>query len=419
MSRPTDWTALQQWDDPIPGDWQKVKTSATRYSGIAEAILAAKADLLAVCEDGWMEGDAIDAVREVAVQVADRIGRAHERYQGVATALAGYVEPLRSAQDASVSLLDQAESQRTDRNYARGRVDYWTDELNRLMYQGGDPQDAEEARQKLTYWLGRVSTAESDLWGLISQLNAVVAERDAAANAAADAIEDVESSGGLNDDVWDDVDQFLAEHGELIDQILTIAGYIAAALAVIALFVPGLNLLVLGVGIAIAAATILNVAAKVTTGRISIVEAVLTTALALVPFGVGKILGNAAKGPMNALRDVASTSVMRSAAGAGASGVTKAQALQIVDELINARRGIALTGSPVAQMMNVNQLSNMVLRSGLESLPVAAAAQAPLAWMIAGNATDVGMEFAGVAMDHEKVLEGIGEPPASMRNDNW
>jgi len=292
VSRPTDWTPLNWYQDPVPGDPDVVAAAATRYGSVAESIQQAARDLVRVFEDEQLKGESFDALREIAAEVSGRIGRAHERYHGVSVALEGYVAPLRTAQSDSATVLSQAESNRTELAAADERVTHWDEEFRRLSM-AGDPT-APDALERLQYWEQRRSSASQDVTGLITQLNTIIATRDTAATTAANAIAEVENSGDLNDDFWDNVDQFIDEN-PWIQTVLDVAGYVAAALAIIAMFVPGLNLIVGIIVAVITIATVVYAWAKAASGNGSLGDALFQTAMAIIPFGLGKGLSALAR----------------------------------------------------------------------------------------------------------------------------
>ena len=329
MSRPTDWTPLNEYSDPVPGNPDAVWRAASRYAGVADTIKQAARDLVRVFEDDQLKGESFDALREIATEVSSRIERAHERYQGVSDALGGYVQPLRDAQSISVEILTRAESNRTEGATADERVQYWRDELT-LRAQTGAP-DVHEAIDRLNYWTQQQSQSQQDVGSLIAELNRVISDRDTAATVAANAIAEVENSGSLNDDFWDNVDDFLTEH-PWIDTVINVVSVAVAVLAIVAMFVPGLNLLVLAVSIVVAAAVIANAWAKAGTGRQSIAGAILETALALVPFA-RPIMALASTAKV-AVTSASASSMMASAAGSGLSGITRPVATNVVDQFL-------------------------------------------------------------------------------------
>lgn len=382
MARPTDWTVLDQYTDPVPGSWSQVSSASSRYGRVADAIQQAQADLTRVFEEEGLQGEAIDALRDVAVEVADRIGRAHARYRGVADALEGYVDPLRTAQDDSVTILNTALDSRDARNYAYEREQYWEEQYQRELQTGNDQADLDYARERRDYWSGKLDDANNAITTGITRLNAVIEARDTAANTAGALIAEVENTGGINDDFWDEVDQFLTDN-PWIDTALTIAGYVAAALALIALIVPGLNLIVLAVSIVVAAAVIVNAWAKAGTGRSSIGEAIFTTALALLPFGVGRIAG--ALG--GAVRTGAGTSMMASATRNGFSGVTRPVVTGVVDAFMT--RGV-WSSSGFGELLRLTQLARMpITLAGNVSGPASQAFGPFIAMWTTSTALDV------------------------------
>jgi hypothetical protein len=371
VSRPSDWSPLQLSDDPVPGDWGAVRSASSRYGRVADSIDQAKTDLLSAFADDSMTGESIEAMREVALQVADRIERAWDRYRGVADALGGYVEPLRTAQNDSLVLLQRASETQSERLTAEHWVRHWQSEHQRRAF-AGEP-DVDEAFDRWQYWEGQLRQTQQDVGGAIAALNRVIEARDTAADIAAGLIEEVENTGDINDDFWDKVDQFLTEN-PWIDGVIQIASYVAAALAVIAMFVPGLNVLVLVVSIIVAAAVIANAWAKAGTGRISLVEAIVTTALAIIPFGVGKVLGNAASASRGAVSTTATNAVMGSAAGSGVSGITRPIASNVVAQFLTRQPGLKLSAaSDFGQLLNLSVLAKTpILLSGNASSAVAA-----------------------------------------------
>jgi len=175
-----------------------------------------------------------------------------------------------------------------------------------------------------------------------------------------------------------------------------IAGYVATALAIIAMFVPGLNLIVLAVSIVVAAAVIANAWAKAGTGRISFVEALVTTALAIIPFGVGKLLGNAATAARTNVTSTAARSMMASAAGSGVSGVTRPVAAHAVAQFMARRPTVVLATSEFGELINLAALAKApILLSGNTSTAVANALRPAVGWTFADAGSNLVFEAVG------------------------
>ena len=418
MNRPVDWSSLDRYDDPVPGDWSQVSRDAIGYGQIADSIEQAKKDLIRVFQEEQLKGDAIDAMKEVALEVADRIGRAKTRYRGVADALAVYATPLHDAQDQSVAILSRANSSRNERDDAQVRATYWQNEWTSRRYSGAPQADIDEAERLWHYWQGQLQQFAQEIHAAIIALSEVIERRDTAANTAAAAISEVENSGDINDDFWDDVDQFLTDN-PWIDTVINIASIVAAVLAVVAMFIPGLNLLVLVVSIAVAAAVVANAWAKAGTGRISLAEAIVTTALAVIPFGIGKVFSGFSAAARTGMTSTAATSIMRSAAGSGVSGITRPIASGVVTSFVG-REATVLAGSSFGELLTLSSLAKTpILLSGNISAPVAQALRPVIGTFIAETA------YAGSDLVINPMMEALsptifGDVPVnSWQNSNW
>ena len=361
MSRPTDWTPLQHYDDPIPGDPFVVQSAADDYSQIAEAIGRASSSLTGLVGGSGMVSEAVSAFSEQAEQVGERIGRAQDRYAGVARALSDYVSPLATAQSWSADALADASGAHSVAMSAE-------DDMARFMYQLGDVSldEAERARyERLIEDAVQVRTgADSIMANAVELLQRAIDLRNSAATAAADSISMVENSGDLNDEFWDNVDQFFEENKHWIDGVLFVAGIIAGLLVLVAMFVPGLNLIVGAIVAIVAIATVLNGVGQALTGNKSWTEAIVEIALALVPLGAGRLIGAGMKTVHAATRTAAATSVMRSAAGQAISGVTRTVALRQVDDVAATVTSRILSGTDLRVVAETAAMANMRLTGG-------------------------------------------------------
>ena len=97
MTRPTDWSSLGYSSDPIPGDHSRVDLIGRQYVGTADSILRAAENLRTALAPNFGESESVDAIREVAGDVADRVSRAEDRYRKVGDAMVVYAAALRGA----------------------------------------------------------------------------------------------------------------------------------------------------------------------------------------------------------------------------------------------------------------------------------------------------------------------------------
>ncbi len=380
MGRNSDWSPLERAYDPTPGDPTIVSNAAEHYGLVAESIKDAKVALEGVFAEGVLDSQAVQALSGEALKVAERIGRAYDRYNGVAVALAGYVEPLTTAQTSADTLLTNAIAMLGDGDEAQTSIRYWEDERDQAR-DAGDTTAEQYAEGRITYYEEARDGAESWLHtARYTTLPDIEDERDRAAQAAADAIELVQDSGDLNDGFWENVDQFFEEN-PWVNDFMNALSWIGAGLAVIAMFIPGLNVIV---GI-IAAVTVLVTLLQMFSGNKSPLEGILGIALAIVPFGAGRLLGPVLRTSGSNVLGAAVTSTMRSAAGSGVSGVTRVVATNTVNQGLSRIPSFIAAGSQGRTFLEISVMALTPMRSGSLSSLVGNA-------MLPG-----GLAFAGLA----------------------
>lgn len=416
MTRPTDWTTLGHFGDPVPGDPGIVQESAAEYRLVAEAIDRAARNLEHLVRGDSQVSDAVRALIGQAEQEVDRIARAEERYAGVARALGDYVSPLAQAQAWSVEALTSATG-------AHAAISDADDAIRRNLYASTD--DSLSPSDRLAYEqvnedLARDrASAEQVMASSVQLLQQAIDHRDSAATTASNAIREVENSGALNDSFWDNVDQFFEDNKGWIDTVITIAGFVAALLVVVALVVPGLNLIVLAVIVLVTTATILNAAAQALTGNKTWAEAILEIGLALVPFGVGRVIGRGASTVHAATSSAAATSIMRSAAGQGISGVSRAVAAQSVSGVSGAAYSRILVGSDVRVLAEIRAMAGIRLASGAPSEFVARTAKPGSVWLGAWATNEVGLPLASPVVPNLLPKSWTKDTTHTVQDTKW
>ncbi|KGJ82329.1 hypothetical protein GY21_00725 [Cryobacterium roopkundense] len=391
MSRPTDWSALGVYRDPIPGDPSAVQTAAVEYTSVAEAITRAAANLRALSGCEGMVSEAVSALAEQADDVAERIERAQERYAGVGLALTNYATPLSEAQATSVQALMNANTAfqaQADANADQARYQ------DRLYDSSLTPEDRRDYEKQQDDAVNDGAGAASMLAAAVELLQSAIDQRDVAAAVAAEAIADVENSGNLNDTFWDNVDQFFDKHAALIDNILFVAGILAAVLVVVALFIPIAGWVIAAVIIAVTAASVVNAVGQTMTGHKSIAQGIIEVAFALLPFGLGKVAGKLVGGQVSAIHratsEAAAESLMKSKAGQGISGYTRSVARAEINQ-VAADAAPFLVSNPVVGLRSTPRMiaewqamSRLELRGGGVSDLVVTASQSGRMWTFSG-----------------------------------
>ncbi|WP_137845690.1 hypothetical protein [Microbacterium sp. 2FI] len=352
MTRPVDWSPVNRAHDPIPGDPDRVSATGRLYVGTADAILRAAANIETALREGFGQSEAIDAIRDQAEDVARRIRRAEERYRGVGDAMMAYEPVLRDTQSRSVAALGAAIAAQSGRETAARMIDYYQ---GRIDDPATPPANLPGFQAQLSTWTTKAAGAQSGLTTAEADIDAAIVDRDVAADAAADAIELVENSGDLNDSRWDNFSQWVGEHKDLLETISTVLGAIAAVAGAILLFIPGINLVVGIILTVIVLANIayqaLNAVAQVSTGNMTLAEGIVNVGLAVLNV-VGAAV--ALKVAATATKTTVATSLMRSFAGRGISGMTRARALGLVE-----RAGVAASG-PLATPLSVKVASQAI-----------------------------------------------------------
>jgi hypothetical protein len=325
MARNYDWSPVGLGTDPIPGDPVVLRDEATKYKSVAESITEAATNLRNIANTGDASGEFVEAFATQANEVADRISKAEIKYTGLADALREYAGPLEQFQQDSVTILNRAINASSVAADGAKWEQHWTREL---LEPNLTPADTERIQKQLDQAIQDRQEGESGASVARADLEQLGFDRDQAAHAAAQKIQQTGDECGINDSGWDNWVQFWEENDELIDNIMKYAAMVGAVLAVVAMFVPGLNVIVGGIILAITIASVLNAVAQVSAGTKPLAEGILDVALALVPLGLGKL----AKGAVSTATSAAARTTTSSMASQGVRGWTNARALTTVNQ---------------------------------------------------------------------------------------
>lgn len=234
MARPVDWSPLED-QDPVPGDVTEIRRESTRLGKLATMISEQVERLQAIGRDtDALKGEYAGALRGKADELAGRLGRTHHRYSHVSGYLGHWADDLEEAQkQADAALEDAQEAQR--------RVD---------AHQPPHEQDAkpevkltDAERTARTARQHALSRAEDDLSGARGKLDKAVGLRDERAGHWAGKIRRAISKDGLHDKGWDKFKNWMADHSRLLNDLANVLCWVATACAIVALFIPGLNII--------------------------------------------------------------------------------------------------------------------------------------------------------------------------------
>jgi hypothetical protein len=195
----------------LPGEPASLKTYATRYLNLADAIQSASAALKAVGEGSdSMMSLAVNEVRGKAKNGAEDIGQAENRYRTTAQALLTYAGKLDDAQAKARQARTEYESAQGSHSSAQAKADEFED---KALVPG-----AEQAADSLSAstWGTQASGFASAMGSAQTLYNQAVQDKDEAGNAAADAIERVRSDDGISDSWWDKLVDFCEKIGDWV-----------------------------------------------------------------------------------------------------------------------------------------------------------------------------------------------------------
>jgi hypothetical protein len=281
MGRPTDWTPLG-WDtDPVPGDTDVISQEAAHLASIAKEIIGEVAALHKIAAggaDGALIGNYADKIHSSASDLAGQLGKVIGRYQKVSSALSQWVPDLEDAQRQSVQALNDAEGP-----YQKLKAT--------VVLPGGSNLTAQQ-KQAITNYHNAMNLATDQLNAAKVLLSKAISFRDERGSYYAGLIGSA-ISDSLKDSWWDQFKNWVSDWSWLIKDICTALEVIATILAVIALFIPGLDILdaLLMAGFILTAVATAGRLLLAVTGNGSWFDFAMD-ALALLTFGGSKLMSS-------------------------------------------------------------------------------------------------------------------------------
>ncbi len=336
--------------DPAPGSLDLLDITARDVRNTVRA-LGEVESILTSDRDGEWVGKAAEAFREmVGEELAPRVTTAYQSFDGASRALTDWISQLEDYQSRADRLEERARVARENVASAQSAVDGQPDVDD-------SAPDADEARDRLTLLQGRVGTANSELDAVMSDARSLCDEVEGAASDTAGRIE--ASAGSAPDEpglferignaIKDMATFILDEFAWLIEALEAILPYLVFALAIVAMFVPGLNALVIGLAISMIAIDTL----QAIDGRGSWGDVVLGVAMLGAGAGFGAMASRFASASGNAFRITIGGPGLASATGGIVPG-TAVAALRFSPNIFNmaalgtsiSKVGEALTSMP-------------------------------------------------------------------------
>lgn len=307
MGRPLgyQWQPLGLGTDPVPGDPEAVSREAARLALMARMITGQIAALRKIASDNTEIGQHAEKIRSTALSLAGSLQAVAARYTRVSSALHGWAPELDQAQALSLRALNDAEAP------------YTTLSRTVMLPSGSHLSAAQE--QEITGYHASMRRAQDQLDAAQALLTRATTLRDTQAAYYAAKISQA-SNDSLTDheSFWDRSAWLIRDISTGLEILATVA---AVTAFVLAQFVPGLDLLVDTLAVAV-----LFASTGAAAGRFILADTHNGSwldfgidAFACLTFGSGRFLGTAAK-TLAEQAEVASESAMvkELAAGTGA-----------------------------------------------------------------------------------------------------
>lgn len=235
-ARPGEWHLLDHDSDPVPGDPLEVGDEATHYSTVATTISDQATRLRRLAEDdAALKGYYADELQDGMNDLADDLDKIHERFAVAGSELAKLEPALDSARTRTKRALDDAVDAQTTID-ANAPSDDPIDPTAPPPTQ--DEKDADEARDN------RHSAAEGALSDARTACRTAMSDFDEIADDVARRIREA-ADDDMKDSRWDKFKGWVGSIASTLSFVADILGYIALGLTVLAMFIPGLNVLVL------------------------------------------------------------------------------------------------------------------------------------------------------------------------------
>ncbi len=208
MTRPTDWSPLGLAGDPVVGDPEQVRSEATYYGEVADRISDQVRRLRRISDQDGLNGDYSEELRSSCEDLADHLGKAHDRFETTSDQLELAIPHLQEALAETAAALADAEAARKKQQEEADDAD-----TPPVVGMGGlvDSEDMTRAKNRFANAM--------EAWGR-------------KAKTIADEIRD-----GADDDMKDGrfeaIKAWVKEHADLLRKISEILGAIVLVLALV------------------------------------------------------------------------------------------------------------------------------------------------------------------------------------------
>jgi len=231
------WDLLDRPSDPVAADTVAIDERLTYFRSLSEMLRVEGERLSRIGSGESLRGEYADELRSAATEVAKDLNQTVGRYKAVVSALADYRPALDAALVESASALDDAIDAAGARGVADGILLAAAEPGSQLTPQ--QVQSNADKRSATDAASGRLQAAKDRLAGALRRLD------EAGQRAAATVREGFDD--GLKDSGWY---RFKHDLKKILKILVKVLEYIGIALAILAIFIPGLGPIIFAIGAA-------------------------------------------------------------------------------------------------------------------------------------------------------------------------
>ncbi|GHB56097.1 hypothetical protein GCM10010377_54070 [Streptomyces viridiviolaceus] len=225
--RPVDWQPLCE-SDPVPGDPEEIRAEVKHMISVAEKLRDQAKNLKAISDEDTLKGKYVKRLREESGTLEKHMREVAGRYERVHGHLTKWSNELEDFQSDADKLLRQAKEKQEEV------------EADKAKKAASEDKDVPHASPSGT------SPADDPLQPYRTRLHTLTGNRSTRANHYAGKIRD-EIDDVIEDSWWDDVKGWAHDYADEIKAFIDGLGWVATVAGFLALAIPGLNLLVLGI----------------------------------------------------------------------------------------------------------------------------------------------------------------------------
>ncbi|MFG2806929.1 hypothetical protein ACLQ2D_22415 [Streptomyces sp. DT199] len=224
-ARPRDWHPLAD-SDPVPGDPEEIRAEVRHMKSVASSLREQTKMLRGIGNDNELKGKYAAKLKDEADRLEKRLGQVADRYERVHGHLTNWANDLEDFQTEADKVLVNAKREQENLDAEKAKKEAGDDKKPSASPSGTKSDPLQDYRD---------------------QLDRIKGDRDERARHHAGKIRD-QLDDAIEDSLWDDLKGWIHDNIDTIKVVLDALGWAATIIGVVALFIPGLNVLALALG---------------------------------------------------------------------------------------------------------------------------------------------------------------------------